>query len=49
LDATRLARLTAVQLAPLELLAGKMVRRTDHAALSREFVHRSLAENELKP
>jgi len=33
----------------LELLAGEMVKLTDHAALSRETVRRRLAENELKP
>jgi transposase len=33
----------------LELLAGEMVRLTDHADLSRETVRRCLAENDLKP
>jgi transposase len=33
----------------LELLAGEMVRLTEHAGLSRETVRRRLAENELKP
>ena len=33
----------------LELLAGEMVRLTDHSELSRETVRRRLAENELKP
>src|SRR3546814_741906 len=33
----------------IELLAGEMVRLTDHDALSRETVRRRLAENELKP
>src|SRR6476620_11999544 len=33
----------------LELLAGEMVRLTDHSGLSRETVRRRLAENELKP
>src|SRR5918911_1212294 len=33
----------------LELLAGEMVRLTDHDSLSRETVRRRLAENELKP
>jgi hypothetical protein len=33
----------------LELLAGAMVRLTEHAALSRETVRRRLAENQLKP
>jgi transposase len=33
----------------LELLAGEMVRLTDHTALSREAVRRCLAENDLKP
>jgi transposase len=33
----------------LELLAGEMVRLTDHASLSRETVRRRLAENALKP
>src|SRR6516165_1954486 len=33
----------------LELLAGEMVKRTEHAALSRETVRRRLQENELKP
>jgi hypothetical protein len=33
----------------LELLADKMVRPTDHEALSRETVRRCLAEKDLKP
>ncbi len=33
----------------LELLAGEMVRLTEHAGLSRETVRRRLAENDLKP
>jgi transposase len=33
----------------LDLLAGEMVRLTDHAALSRETVRRRLAEDKLKP
>ena len=33
----------------LELLAGELVRLTDHEALSRETVRRRLAENDLKP
>lgn len=33
----------------LELLAGAMVKLTDHRSLSRETVRRRLAENELKP
>jgi transposase len=33
----------------LELLAGEMVRLTDHEELSRETVRRRLAENDLKP
>jgi transposase len=33
----------------LELLAGEMVKLTEHAGLSRETVRRRLAENELKP
>ena len=33
----------------LELLAGEMVKLTEHADLSRETVRRRLAENELKP
>src|SRR5919206_2365645 len=33
----------------LKLLAGEMVRLTDHASLSRETVRRRLAENALKP
>ena len=33
----------------LELLAGELVRLTDHEQLSRETVRRRLAENELKP
>jgi transposase len=33
----------------LELLAGELVRRTEHASLSRETVRRRLAENHLKP
>src|SRR5579862_1235877 len=33
----------------LELLAGEMVRLTDHEGLSRETVRRRLAENDLKP
>src|SRR5919202_1020007 len=33
----------------LALLAGEMVRLTDHDSLSRETVRRRLAENELKP
>jgi len=33
----------------LELLAGAMVRLTEHAGLSRETVRRRLAENDLKP
>src|SRR6201993_3957022 len=33
----------------LELLAGEMVRLTEHAGLSRETVRRPLAENDLKP
>jgi transposase len=33
----------------VELLAGEMVRLTDHDSLSRETVRRRLAENELKP
>lgn len=33
----------------LELLAGELVRRTEHEQLSRETVRRRLADNELKP
>jgi transposase len=33
----------------LELLAGEMVRRTEHTALSRETVRRRLKESQLKP
>jgi transposase len=33
----------------LELLAGEMVKRTEHAELSRETVRRRLKENQLKP
>ena len=33
----------------LELLAGEMVKLTEHAKLSRETVRRRLAENDLKP
>ena len=33
----------------LELLAGELVRQTEHASLSRETVRRRLAENDLKP
>src|SRR6266481_1187311 len=33
----------------LELLAGQMVKLTEHAELSRETVRRRLAENDLKP
>jgi transposase len=33
----------------LDLLAGAMVKLTEHAALSRETVRRRLAENQLKP
>src|SRR5258705_1957692 len=33
----------------LELLAGELVRLTEHDAISRETVRRRLAENELKP
>jgi transposase len=33
----------------LELLAGELVRLTDHDSLSRETVRRRLAENDLKP
>ena len=33
----------------IELLAGEMVRMTEHDSLSRETVRRRLAENELKP
>ena len=33
----------------LDLLAGEMVKLTEHADLSRETVRRRLAENELKP
>ena len=33
----------------LELLAGEMVKLTDHAGLSRETVRRRLAEDDLKP
>ena len=33
----------------LELLAGAMVKLTEHTELSRETVRRRLAENELKP
>ena len=33
----------------IELLAGEMVRLTDHDSLSRETVRRRLAENEIKP
>jgi transposase len=33
----------------LELLAGAMVKLTEHAGLSRETVRRRLAENDLKP
>ena len=33
----------------LELLAGEMVRLTDHESLSRETVRRRLSENALKP
>jgi hypothetical protein len=31
------------------LLAGEMVKRTEHAELSRETVRRRLKENQLKP
>jgi hypothetical protein len=34
---------------PLELLAGELVRLTEHDHISRETVRRRLAENELKP
>src|SRR5690242_13886081 len=34
---------------PSELLAGELVRLTEHESLSRETVRRRLAENELKP
>ena len=33
----------------IDLLAGEMVRLTDHGSLSGETVRRRLAENELKP
>ena len=33
----------------LELLAGELIRLTEHSSLSRETVRRRLAENELKP
>lgn len=33
----------------LELLAGEIVRRTEHESLSRETVRRRLADNDLKP
>ena len=33
----------------LEVLAGEMVKRTEHAELSRETVRRRLKENQLKP
>src|SRR4051794_18264709 len=33
----------------IELLAGEMVRLTEHDSVSRETVRRRLAENELKP
>jgi len=33
----------------LELLAGELVRLTEHASVSRETVRRRLAENDLKP
>ena len=33
----------------LQLLAGELVRLTEHASISRETVRRRLAENELKP
>jgi len=33
----------------LELLAGELVRLTDHSSLSRETIRRRLAENDLKP
>jgi hypothetical protein len=33
----------------LELLAGELVRLTEHASVSRETVRRRLAENHLKP
>jgi transposase len=33
----------------IELLAGEMVRLTEHESLSRETVRRRLAENEIKP
>src|SRR3954471_18417449 len=33
----------------IELLAGEMVRLTEHSSLSRETVRRRLAENALKP
>jgi hypothetical protein len=33
----------------LELLAGEMVKLTEHGELSRETVRRRLAENDLKP
>jgi len=33
----------------LDLLAGEMIKLTEHASLSRETVRRRLAENELKP
>src|SRR5215203_583739 len=33
----------------IELLAGEMVRLTEHASLARETVRRRLAENEIKP
>jgi len=33
----------------LELLAGELVRLTEHASISRETVRRRLAENDLKP
>ncbi|MCP1835467.1 transposase [Bradyrhizobium sp. USDA 4532] len=33
----------------LELLAGELVRLTEHDTISRETVRRRLAENELKP
>jgi transposase len=33
----------------LELLAGEMIRLTDHSSLSSETVRRRLAENEIKP
>src|SRR3954451_4363796 len=43
------ARRRAAVAGPIELLAGEMVRLTEHDSVSRETVRRRLAENELKP